>query len=484
MSLSRAQLIEQFGQACDLGNAAVFVGAGLSKPAGLPDWQQLLNGPQAEAGVPSSSQIVADLPLLAEYILADGRYTRSRLESHILSMMLAAGADPTAQHESLARLPVDQIWTTNYDDLIERAATGRVIARDEDISMIGTAPRTIIKMHGSIDSSGGRGWLSKPIITRTDYEAYEAEHRRMWAMLHAVYLSRAFLFLGFSFSDPNIEILQRLSRIHGTATSNRHVTIMRRPADSEPDEQKYHDLKVKDLENTGVRVHEIDEYDELGPILTALERRTRSPRLFIAGSHTDDTKSAHQALCAALGTELARVEGWTFCSLGGPAGWHTSCSIADIRRAENTYDAAEIAFHFRKKEASGAPEMSERIGTAVYTDLDREPLVATLLDGSRALVAVGGSAGTREEIEWARQRGVGVVALAGAGGAAETYWQDQRSDPPELGGMPVNCEDWERLGHVNPVVAARAALDLLTQAMYYRPQTDHSGSAAIVRGRR
>ncbi len=69
----------------------------------------------------------------------------------------------------------------------------------------------------------------------------------------------------------------------------------------------------------------------------------------------------------------------------------------------------------------------------------------------------------------AKDAGVGVVPLASAGGAARQYWEQMRATPPVLGGQTTSPDTWERLGHDNVQVAARAALDLLDQSMYHQP---------------
>lgn len=461
MPITRRELIEAFGSACDVGSAGVFVGAGLSSAAGLPGWEKLLEVPRAASDIPLLKD---DLPLMAEYILLEPMYSRARLEQHILDETLAAGVDATDSHSSLARLGVDQVWTTNYDPLIERAdPTALVISNDDDVRLIGTARKTIIKMHGSINPTGPKPeWADPPVITRSDFETYEDQHRRLWALLRASYLSRTLLFLGFSFADANIEILQRLARRHGTAARDRHITVLKTPDGSKPDDLRRHNLKVRDLENTGVRVHEVSEYEDLPLLLTELVRRTRPPRLFVSGSKTDDT---YDRQCEEMARALADRVDWEICSLGGHAGWGTTRELARIRRAEGTYDASRLVFHSRRKEGPPPVEMDERIGTSVYDDLEREPLVQSLLDESRAVLVLGGGARTTEEIAWATELGLGVVPLGASGGAAHEYWEQYRADPPDLGGRQTDRATWARLG-ADVDVAARAAAQLLAQAMY------------------
>jgi hypothetical protein len=300
------------------------------------------------------------------------------------------------------------------------------------------------------------------VITRSDFETYEDQNRRLWALLRASYLSKTLLFLGFSFADANIEILQRLARRHGTAARDRHITVLKTPDGSDPDDLRRHHLKMRDLENSGVRVHEIAEYADLPLLMTELVRRTRAPRLFISGSKTDDTIDR---VCEEMAKALADRTEWEICSLAGPAGWGTTRELARIRRAEGTYDPTSLVFHSRRKIGPPPVEMDERVGTSVFDDLEREPLVQSLLDESRAVLVLGGGTRTAEEIEWATGFGLGVVPVGASGGTARAYWEKHRASPPDLGGRRTDRATWERLG-ADVDVAARAAATLLAQAMY------------------
>lgn len=462
MALSVDTLVDEFGRAAEIGNAVIFVGAGLSRAVRLPDWAELLAAPARTANVPMGN----DLPLVAEYIVQTGDVSRDQLESAIREQILAVGAVPGPAHIDLARLPVDQIWTTNYDQLIEIACGSAVVIENEDDgAQIGAARRCVIKMHGSLSETG---WARTPVITRRDYEEYQQEHRRMWALLKAAYLSRTMLFVGFSFTDPNIEILLRLARTLGTAVGDRHMTVMRRPAATDNDELRAHNLRVSDLEDSGVRVHEVGDYVELDLLFSALVRRTRPQRLFVSGSFErgNPTAIGRQA-CAALADQVAQRGDWTFVSMAGPAGWHLSQQVGEHRRAEKSYRASDFEFNFRSSTAP-AEAAEERLGTFVYHALEREELVPELLSECRAMVLIGGRANTKDEIAWARAAGVGIVPFASAGGAAAEYWRDVEDAPPDLGGRPVDPAVWERLNDPNLGVAARAASRLLDQAMYFR----------------
>jgi hypothetical protein len=358
--------------------------------------------------------------------------------------------------------------------LIEQAmASAEVdtsVAVDEaTVRLIASNQRAVIKMHGSIGEDPPR-WQSPPVITRTDYERYEMDHPRMWTVLRATYLSRTMLFMGFSFVDPNVEILLRLARTLGTAAGDRHIAVLKTPDPGRADEVRLHELRMRDFQHSGIRVCEIAEYSEITEILTQLLRRTRPARLFVSGSTgknstPDEDERILGAWCLAIARELDRETSWEIASLQGPAGWLIARDVARLRRIDGRYDPRRLTFHFREK--PGPPvQLPERVGTAVYTDRSRDNLVIDLLDESRALLVVCGGAKTAEEIVWATDRDVGVVPLACSGGAAYKYWEANRTDPPDLGGRPTDSALWESLNASDPTVAAAAAYRLLRQAMY------------------
>lgn len=455
MPIDQYELVDRFGQACNDAVASLFVGAGLSMDAGLPGWEGLLTELAERADVPTS---LADLPLVADYIEHEPSVGRGALEHHLLAQLHGVG-EPTEGHRLVAELPVREVWTTNYDRLLELAMPdAHTVTRDDDAQLADSSGRSVIKMHGSLPVSRGRPWPARPVITRGDYERYPTDHPRTWTRLRATYLTTTMLFLGFSFTDPNIEVLLRLARLAGTASKDRHLTVLRRPTDE--GERRLHDLRVADLERSGIAVHEIDDFNQLAPLLRAIIRRSQPPRCFVAGSGDN-----LEPWCKAMADKIAPHRDWQLVSLGGPAGWRTTRRVAALRRAEGTYAPEDLLLYFRQLSNASAPPLDDRAGTAIYSDLEREPLVTSVLDQCRAMLVLGGSERTTEEVAWARERGLGVVPVAASGGAARAAWEDQ--DPGALlGGRPVDQRSWDQLADDDAGIATAAAMRLLEQAMY------------------
>ncbi len=88
-------LVDRFGAAAEAGVAAMPVGAGLSRGAGLPDWKELLEVPRERVGIPRG---VRDLPLVAEYYEQDPQGGRDSLKDHLLRSTAGVGAVPGDGH--------------------------------------------------------------------------------------------------------------------------------------------------------------------------------------------------------------------------------------------------------------------------------------------------------------------------------------------------------------------------------------------------
>src|SRR6516225_5282078 len=148
---ARERFLKEFPKAVADDAAAIFVGAGVSIGAGYPSWKALLQDIGEELGVHSSD--VLDLAALAQWSIS-----RSAGKTRILTVIRnEVGVDKPVPIplEVIARLPIRNIWTTNYDRLIERAfgAIGRpidCISATGDLA-IRTRPGAarLYKMHGS-----------------------------------------------------------------------------------------------------------------------------------------------------------------------------------------------------------------------------------------------------------------------------------------------------------------------------------------------
>ena len=259
-------------------------------PAGYVNWVQLLQPLTDELGIDIKRE--RDLVTLAQYYF---NYAGGRGEINQLILdEIGVSKEPTENHQLLARLPISTYWTINYDDLIEKSL--KQIRKNPDVKydpqqLATTRPRrdaVVYKMHGDVERP------DQAVIIRNDYERYPDEREAFITALSGDLVSKTFLFLGLSFSDPNVN--QVFSRVRRNFNENRreHYALMRRYTKSknEAEEDFQHNsvmqkLFIEDLRRYGIKVVLVDEYEEITEILRAIERGYRGNSIWISGSAED-----------------------------------------------------------------------------------------------------------------------------------------------------------------------------------------------------
>jgi hypothetical protein len=118
MNESIKRFCDQYAKALEDGHAALFVGAGFSKPAGFVEWKELLRAVADELGL--NVDLEPDLISLAQYHVNEHGGNRHRLNT-LLIEQFTRDAQISENHRLVARLPLTTIWTTNCDYLIEQA---------------------------------------------------------------------------------------------------------------------------------------------------------------------------------------------------------------------------------------------------------------------------------------------------------------------------------------------------------------------------
>jgi len=169
---------------------------------GFPDWNQLgdLFYRKAHGIKPDSSQqkYLNVLRLAEEVQAAIGR---PALENLLRTSIPDLDVEPSDLHVDLLKLPWVDVFTTNYDTLLERASAKVVTRRYEpvvnkDDIPYAMSPR-IVKLHGSFPSE-------RPfIITEEDYRRYPHDYAPFVNTVQQALLENTFCLIGFSGDDPN-----------------------------------------------------------------------------------------------------------------------------------------------------------------------------------------------------------------------------------------------------------------------------------------
>lgn len=129
-------------------------------------------------------------------------YGKTYLNELLRDLMEDGNYQPGIAHRLLVELPWTDIFTTNYDTLLERAfETGirrryRVVYRQNDLIHSAGEPR-IVKLHGSFPS------YEPFIISGEDYRRYPVDFAPFVNTVQQALLENLFVLVGFSGTDPN-----------------------------------------------------------------------------------------------------------------------------------------------------------------------------------------------------------------------------------------------------------------------------------------
>lgn len=205
------------------GNLVLFLGAGISLGAGLPDWAGLLEMLSHEAHLREHERRA----LRQLHPLDQARILKGRIEAEGGNLAQAIVSrfrvDRYALvHSLLASLHVDESVTTNYDRLFERASRHA----NHSVAVLPYHPPTtrrpwLLKLHGCVRHP------EDIVLTREDYMRYDDRRAALAGIVQALLITRHMLFVGFSLSDDNFhriaddvrKELQPIGQAHAEAKS-------------------------------------------------------------------------------------------------------------------------------------------------------------------------------------------------------------------------------------------------------------------------
>jgi hypothetical protein len=203
----------------------------------------------------------------------------------------------------LAELDIPVYWTTNYDRLIEESlrTAGKVADVKHTVTQLASTrsrrDAVVYKMHGDVEHP------YEAILTKDDYEKYFKTHGAFVTALSGDLVSKTFVFIGFSFSDPNLDYILSRVRVTFETHQRRHFAFFKKRsrAEGESDEdfqlaQTRQRLMIEDLKRFNVHAILVDEYQEITEALTEVARRFRMRTVFVSSSAADFQPWGEQAV--------------------------------------------------------------------------------------------------------------------------------------------------------------------------------------------
>lgn len=186
-------------------HAAVFVGSGFSRnatkrgdaAAPMPTWWEVSSRLATEMG--KAKWDGNFLRLGSQY---EALYGRGKLTAFLEQSVPDHAYAPGPLHELLLHFPWQDVFTTNWDTLLE-GARPKVLARKYDLIVASAyeIPRRerprIVKLHGSFGSG------SELIFTEEDFRTYPRKYAPLVNLVQQSLMENTLCLLGFSADDPN-----------------------------------------------------------------------------------------------------------------------------------------------------------------------------------------------------------------------------------------------------------------------------------------
>jgi hypothetical protein len=188
------------GQRAARGDLVLFLGAGVSVGAGLPDWKGLLAELAAMVGM--GTELLGTLdPYDTATLLEVGFRKKGGGDDQGMRQTLAArfqAPQVSLVHAILAGVPTSEVVTTNYDDLYEKACA----AAGQDLQVLPwdrptPGGRFLLKLHGCVTRP------DEIVLTRRDYLRFADRKAALSGIVQALLITRHMLFVGFSTDDAN-----------------------------------------------------------------------------------------------------------------------------------------------------------------------------------------------------------------------------------------------------------------------------------------
>ena len=345
----RKNIIERANKSAKLGKNVLFLGAGVSKSAKMPTWDELLEGlmsevkqlkePTLTAFKELSSHVLNECGnsylIMARYLqTAIHQYDKDVNFSELIQKYLYNGKNQSDLLDALSSIiqlkKVNEVITYNFDDILEQNLKKKGLSDPEDFTSISKDAE--IKGHNTMPIYHVHGIIPQYGATDTVVFSEEEYHDRYsnsyhWSnveQLHALSRMHCF-FIGLSMNDPNLrrllDVAHKMNKtnedphfaflkrtkmedycIPGVEKSCKYVHISKSLVDSKKQKEIY-DLNYGVIEKIfrelGVQVIWYEEHNDLPDIIAEVFQMSKYKR--------DDTKNLIDR-CDAKIAQIKKIE--------------------------------------------------------------------------------------------------------------------------------------------------------------------------------
>ena len=375
------------------------------------------------------------------------------MNSSIIKDAFQTGKQPNVNHNILAKLPIFTYWTTNYDKLIEKALenNGKICDIKTCCANLTTTLKgrnvVVYKMHGDVDHP------EDAVLIRDDYESYNQEKAPFINTLSGDLMTKTFLFIGFSFTDPNFYYICAHLRARLKGNMREHYCFLKDVSKTDykdEDEFKYEKRKlsyfIDDLKRFNIKTVLIQEYSEITEILQSIKRVYNGRTVYLSGAaaeYNPDGKDAYEKFISKLSGRLI-YEGYKIVS-----GYGLGVGSAVISGA-----LSEIYYNQKKSltdqlilrpfpQGDDAKEMWE---TYRQDMISYSGISIFLLGNKKESGTIVPSNGMRSEYEISKEQGNFLIPIGRTGYISKELWNELLEERQDDHTFDIYRHDIESLG--------------------------------------
>lgn len=217
----------------------VFLGAGASSGCVStvdgtrpPTWKQFLQTLTERIPANCGAQTIESLINKEKYLDAAevilNKLPPAEFSRVIRELFIQPRFEKSSIHASTLKIDPKVVVTTNYDDVYDAyCRTG--IAKDgynickyyeQHLATDLRSPvRVIVKAHGCVSD------VSKIVLSRSQYFRAKQENYEFYAILNALFVTNTILFIGYSMSDPDIQLVLENASIFSRSTHPHYALV-------------------------------------------------------------------------------------------------------------------------------------------------------------------------------------------------------------------------------------------------------------------
>jgi hypothetical protein len=247
----------------------LFAGAGLSVGAKLPSWKALLEScideaKKQDADVAEPLDFLKEKKFIEAFTALKREWGATEFNRFIRNELDDAKSKAIpSTHEFIRQMEgrLRGVVTTNLDRLMERTFEGRWPDFSKPPGNIAQMERFIFKPHGQLHDS--KSW----VFCRKDYDKVMFGEKDAASALQTLFRASKFLFIGFSFSDDNIEHLLGSLRANSNNEPPQHFAFFRKG--------EINKTQRNLLGDAGVSVLHFVEFDELPKLIARIRTESK-----------------------------------------------------------------------------------------------------------------------------------------------------------------------------------------------------------------